>query len=349
MGQRFQDGFPEIWADINPMFDLAEQSGLASDVYEIPLFVERNNVKEETYFTGNFTPVRGLSGKVEGFHNATHEVTKQIVGNRRTKMLNSMDIPIGLADKDLASYVMRSLQLNPKDITMALLYEIDDETAPGIAIVHLRDSIGVPKGHPIAVEKANIDSTEGIIDLLRRAGREILTVPVDDRFSGVQWGFKEDEKSDERISSNFVSVLPISGAGKTIGYLVVGVNPRRPVDEEHNQFMRDVASKISSIAGSVITAEEAKRRSERLEQKLSESDKQIRDMALNASVGMLRLSVEGKKLWANDQYSSLTGCTPIEGGETFQFLEVFLEEDQDIALEAVSNSFICHLSLTLRG
>lgn len=336
MGQTFQEAFPEIWSNIQPMFDEAERLGLASNVYQIPLFVERNNVKEETYFTGNFNPIRGLTGKVEGFHNATYEVTKQIIGDRRTKMLNSMVIPTGLADKDLASYVMEFLERNPSDVTMALLYEIDDETAPESTIVHLRGRIGVPIGHPIAVEKADIDSNEGIIDLLRKAGRKITTVPVDDRFDGIQWGFKEDQGSEDRISSTSVSVLPIFGGGKTIGFLVVGVNPRRPLDDDHEQFMQDISSKVSSIAGSVITAEEAKRRNERLEKKLSDSDKQIRDMALNASVGMLRLSIDARIIWANHQYFALTDSQPIEGGQKFLFLDVFLDEDCESAFKAVS-------------
>lgn len=336
MGQTFQEGFPEIWSKIEQNFDEAELSGKASDVYEIPLFVERNNVKEETYFTGNFNPIRGLSGKVEGFHNATHEVTEQIIGDRRTKMLSSMEVPNGLADKDLASYVMGSLELNPKDITMALLYEIDDETVPESTIVYLRASIGVPIDHPLAADMADLDSANGIADLLRAASRKILTVPVDYRFAGVQWGFKEDDESDERISSDHVSILPIDGGGKTIGFLVVGVNPRRPVDKVHRQFMKDIASKISSIAGLVVTAEDAKKRSDRLEKKLSDFDKQVRDMALNASVGMLRLSIDGKIIWANDQYYILTGCEPIEGGQKFLFLDVFLDKDRESALEAVS-------------
>jgi hypothetical protein len=48
---------------------------------------------EETYFTGNFTPVRGDTGKVEGFYNAVYEITKLKIGERRREMIAAMEIP----------------------------------------------------------------------------------------------------------------------------------------------------------------------------------------------------------------------------------------------------------------
>jgi hypothetical protein len=68
-GQTFQEGFPEIWDVIKVVFDKSEQTGVAADVFEQQLFVERNGFLEETYFTGSFNPLRGDTGQVEGFYN----------------------------------------------------------------------------------------------------------------------------------------------------------------------------------------------------------------------------------------------------------------------------------------
>jgi len=83
MGARFEDAFAEIWENIKPVFNLAESTKRAVDVVEIPLMVERSGYQEETYFTGNFNPLRGDSGKVEGFYNALSEVTRQKLNDRR--------------------------------------------------------------------------------------------------------------------------------------------------------------------------------------------------------------------------------------------------------------------------
>jgi hypothetical protein len=72
MGQTFEEAFPEIWHTIKPNFDEAERSGVASVVDEQLLFVERNGFVEETYFTGNFNPLRGDEGYIDGFYNSVH-------------------------------------------------------------------------------------------------------------------------------------------------------------------------------------------------------------------------------------------------------------------------------------
>src|ERR1700709_1203270 len=86
MGSTFQQAFPELWGDIEGVFETAERNGLSADVNEIPLFTERNGFLEETYFTGNFNPLRDIDGSIGGFYNAAHEITKQKVGSRRMAM-----------------------------------------------------------------------------------------------------------------------------------------------------------------------------------------------------------------------------------------------------------------------
>jgi PAS domain-containing protein len=64
---------------------------------------------------------------------------------------------------------------------------------------------------------------------------------------------------------------------------------------------------------------------------------------------MLRLSIDGKIIWANDQYYILTGCEPVEGGQRFLFLDVFLDEDRESALEAVSKTSLYLAPLVLQS
>jgi hypothetical protein len=69
MGSTFAQGFPEIWPVFRSSFDDAEAAGVAIDVNEQEMYVARNSFFEETYFTGNFVPIRGDTGAVEGFYN----------------------------------------------------------------------------------------------------------------------------------------------------------------------------------------------------------------------------------------------------------------------------------------
>lgn len=329
MGATFQQAFPELWGPIQGVFEMAESTGLAANVIEIPLMTERNGYLEETYFTGNFNPIRDIDGSIGGFYNAAHEITKQKISERRTDMLNSMVLPSGLHEGTFASFIMPALESNKMDITMAMLYEADEETSPGTCNFNLRGSIGVPAGHELAVEKADLFSSTGLMPLFLKARSEIITLPVDERFGGIEWrGF------DGEPSKNF-TILPLSGADRLFGFLVLGVNSRKDIDEEHHQFMRDIASRVSAIAASIVSLEETQRRSARLEKELRESERQIRYMAQNASVGMQHLSVDGNTIWANEKYYNLTGHPRAEAAQyKLSFLDVFHDEDQGKALDA---------------
>ncbi|PBP18581.1 hypothetical protein BUE80_DR010636 [Diplocarpon rosae] len=325
MGLPFEKAYPEIWPIIQHVFNQSEASGVASTVHEQEMFVERNNFLEEAYFSGNFNPIRGDSGKVEGFYNAVHEVTKTKIGDRRRLMLNRMHMPSGDDQRSLAAHVIPILKENPWDFPLALLYTVDD-SIPGVSPLLLRGTIGVPDGHHLAVEEANMDSNVGVMPLLREARSRPMTVPVDERFDGVAWaGFGEP--------SRFVNILPIADPGRLCGYLVVGTNPRRPIDEEHDQFVQDLCSKMSSIAATILSAEETRKRETNLQKELAHRMRQIRYMAENASVGMQYIAVDGNHLWANDEYYRLTEHPR---GEELQyalsFLDVFIDEDRSTAL-----------------
>jgi signal transduction histidine kinase len=331
MGHTFEQAFPEIWDTIKVVFDEAEKAGVAADVFEQQLFVERNGFVEETYFTGNFNPLRGDYGQVEGFYNSCYEVTRQIITDRRTSMLNRMTVPSGLhRDKSLASCILPFLEMNATDIPMALLYQADKESVPGSCLVHLCGTIGVPEGHTIAVEKADIITPIALIPFLRRARSEIATTnPVNESFEGVQWrGFKEPSK--------YFSVIPITEAGRLFGFLLVGTNPRRPIDEHHYQFMRDIRTKIGSIAASIVSAEETSKRAERLEKELASSEKQIRFFAQHATVGMQNLSVDGTTVWANNQFYINAGLPrQIDAAEhKLSFIDMVIDEDREEARDA---------------
>ncbi|TGO15022.1 hypothetical protein BTUL_0045g00320 [Botrytis tulipae] len=334
MGKPFELAFPEIWNDIKGVFIHAETSKLAVDVNEISLMVERSGFKEETYFTGSFNPVRREDGAVAGFYNSVVEVTAQKLNDRRQSMLGSLEIPIGLQQGTLASHVMPHLESNPLDIPMAMLYQVDEKSFPG-STVYLRGQLGFPENHPLAVPKATLSSCLGLFPLLHKTGNKISTHSVDERFEGVEWRGHKDDFTEAYEPSTHFSILPISSADRLFGYLILGANSRRPIDDTYARFINAIASRVSSIASALASAEETRRRADRLEQELAESERQIRYMAQNAPVGMLQLSTEGKILWANDMYYRITGHPgPEEPQYNYSFLDVLIEGDRSQTLQA---------------
>lgn len=355
MGSRFEDGFSEIWDDIRPVFEGAEASKRAVDVVEIRLDVERNGFTEETYFTGNFNPLRGDDGRVGGFHNALGEVTKQKLNDRRREMLNLASTPTaGHTTDTIGVHIVEALRSNPYDVPFAMLYQVDGayDISPGsMGSCHLtlKGSIGLPDNDQLLVKEAYMDSEKGLIPLLRKATKDIATIAPGPKFGGVEWvGYGGPSAA--------ISAVSLSESGRLFGYLVVGANPRRPIDVDHDHFLRDLSRHLSSTIAVTVSNGEALKRQQRLMTQLKESERKIRYSksflilcrtyvrALNANVssvaqhldiGMEHSSLDGRIIWANEHYYTLIGCDPstIEGA-VLPFKSHVLEEDRPLVFEA---------------
>lgn len=328
MGSRFQDGFSEIWDDIRPVFDAAETTRRAIDVVEIPLMVERSGFIEETYFTGNFNPLRDDDGSIGGFYNALGEVTKQSLSDRRRDMLNLASAPNkSYTTETIGVHIIEAFRSNSYDVPFALFYQVDDtfsvsSTSPGGCHLTLRGSVGLPENHRLLVQESRIDSDEGLIPLLRDAATDIATIAPGPDFEGVEWaGYGEP--------STAISAVTLSESGRLFGYLIIGANPRRPIDQVHNLFMRDLSRHLSATIAFTVSTAEALKRQQRLMSQLMESEKKIRYMAQHMDIGMEHLTHDGHLIWANEHYYTLLGCEPESvQGIYLPFRAHVLPEDQ---------------------
>ncbi|KAI5203950.1 putative histidine kinase HHK15p [Aureobasidium subglaciale] len=327
MGHTFAEVYPEILDNIMPVFEMATQTKKAVPVEEIPLMVKRNNFLEETFFTGNFNPLRGDDGRVQGFYNSLAEVTRQKITDRRRNMLNLIAaLPEGCTSETIGSHLIACFRTNSLDVPLALVWASENHSAnptKGSQKIKLSGSIGLPEGHKLAIEHGSLDSEEGVYPLLQAARNHPVTSPCGPDFDGVQWqGFEEP--------SQHVCAIPLSNAGRSYGFLLIGTNPRRPIDDDHEQFMRDLSSQLSSSIGFLISMEESTARQSHLETKLAASEHHMRYMADHLDIGLEHLSLDGNVLWANEHYFKIIGQEP-----TLDFSELYLpfkshvlEEDQ---------------------
>jgi hypothetical protein len=134
-------------------------------VVEAPMMVERNGYREEAFFTGNFTPLRGVDDDIEGFYNALFEVTAQKISDRRKSMLNLLATPDTLSTDAVYSHIIASLATDPLDVSMAILHEADTDTEPGKTILRVRGQLGIPEGHDLLRDEQDLEDTVGIMRL----------------------------------------------------------------------------------------------------------------------------------------------------------------------------------------
>ncbi|KAH7088922.1 hypothetical protein FB567DRAFT_559506 [Paraphoma chrysanthemicola] len=343
MGQPFAYGFPELDPFIRPMFEEGIRSGIAQDVIEAPMMVERNGYTEEAFFTGNFTPIRGVDGKIEGFYNALFEVTKQKILDRRKNMLNLLATPSTLTLDGMYSHIMAALETDPLDIPMAILYESDTASEPGKTSLRVRGHFGIPVGHDLLRDGQDLVGDAGIASLCREAAEHrALTVP-DERFEGVEWlGFKQAPQT--------VVTVSLTAPSRHFGYLVVGTNPYRPFDDTCEEFTKDLTRTVSSVLASAWDAEDLRNKQEQLRNELEFSDMKVRHLVEHASVGMAHAKADGQLVWANDKFYSLASSS-LEMNDVMGYIQnVFLEEDQQKAREVWARIFHGedHISAELR-
>ncbi|MGY1736423.1 ATP-binding protein [Geodermatophilus sp. SYSU D00684] len=216
----------EGWAALQEPVERAMATREASWIPQLLLLLERAGYREETYFTVSHAPAFGDDGEVAGMHAVCTEVTRQVVAERRQRLLHGVATAAGRREdeRDLAVRVCGALEADPLDVPLAAVYLADDEGRLHRVATAGVDAAALPAAVGAAAELGAVDVAA-------------LQVP------GGPFG---DEV--ERAVA-----LPLSGgAGReTVGALLVGVSPNRALDEEHRTFHQLLAAQV---AGAVTDA-----------------------------------------------------------------------------------------------
>lgn len=89
-GGPISESSPELWPSRGPMFQTVLTSGKATCAEDQLLWMERSGFVEETYLTWSYSPLRVESGEVGGIFCSVTEVTRQVVAERRLRLLREL-------------------------------------------------------------------------------------------------------------------------------------------------------------------------------------------------------------------------------------------------------------------
>ncbi|KAK1808134.1 hypothetical protein LTR12_017512 [Friedmanniomyces endolithicus] len=308
MGRSYYEAFPELSQSLAPQLEHAAANGETVEMDNILLFLERNGYPEEAYFVGQFIPIRGDSGTVEGWYNTVTESTAQVLFERRRRVVDRIAAIPPLPVTETLSMFVDALRLNPHDITAALLYSFDELAPEGAANLHLHGSIGIPEGHRIAPAEAHLETGQnGLVPWFRRAlltGKPHVLKTTEavlrELCHGIIWcGYGE--------SSRDLVICPLAISGNVLGFLVQGANPRRPYDETMENSIVDATRQMEVKWINAIAAQQAKLRELVLEQRATDSESRLQHMAHHAPMGMCQIGTDHKIQFANDQFYEITG------------------------------------------
>lgn len=278
MGTDFADFFAEIWEYCGPLFEECGRTGISVRKDNDFLSIYRHGMLEETYYSWQYVPLYSSSTReLLGFYNSPFQTTSMVLNQRRMRTVNSIGDHTSSAKtvKQFWSLILQGLDANPRDIPFALLYSVGDDDdgdhwseasdcSMSLKTCHFEGSIGVPEGHIATPKQLDLRrSLEGFVPSFREAmrTREPTLLRVRDGtlpealLEGIEWrGFGDPCK--EAI------IFPVrpTNADNVLAFLVLGVNPRRPYDDEYKAFSTMVNRQLSTSLASTILFEEDTRR-----------------------------------------------------------------------------------------
>lgn len=324
---------------------------------------------EETYLKWSIIPIVE-NNECVGFMHPVAETTSLRLWERRMKMLIDLGEVLVTA-RDVESYWEKAIQqlaaVEPRyDIPLAVLYTVEDDpdamatTPPAhgpVQICRLAGTLGVPEHHPIAPGSLNPRTGDDPLALLFKeamAAQHPLLIQTSDGtlpqtlLEGLQWrGFEGDP-------CRAAVICPIRPTKEedVMGLLLLGLNPRRPYDNDYRQYISLLSQKMATSLASIVLLEEETRRGRNaaeqaaydqamLQEKLAVQTKEANEsiqmfeaVAEFVPVGMCFGDPEGNLTYANDAWYKITGF-PGTGPITKQsFLSCAKEEDRPFIVAA---------------
>ncbi|MEU7501446.1 SpoIIE family protein phosphatase [Streptomyces griseofuscus] len=255
LGRPANEVWAEIWHDIGPRIEAVLSTGEATWDEGLLLFLERSGYSEETYHTFSYSPLRDDASAVVGMLCVVSEDTDRVIGERRMTTLRDLgsDPSVIRTEQEVLAFVDRQLDRNRKDLPFTLTYLFDEKSA------RLAGTTGISADHPAVPALLPADEPDGVWPAAALARGETAVVPLDgDAFTGLPCGDWPEPPAQ-------ALVVPLLQQGSApYGFLVVGLNRYRVLDQGYRGFIELTAGHIASGVGSARNYEAQQRRAEEL-------------------------------------------------------------------------------------
>ncbi len=252
LGAPAKELWAEIWDDVKGRMQAVYRDGTATWDRALLLLLERSGYKEETYHTFSYSPLLGDTGRVEGLFCAVTEETDRVLSERRLATLN--ELAAGLTAADTRATVLgaaaSALGRATRDLPFSLIYLFD-----AAAIAHLAEAAGMPRGHGLALPTIGDGMPVAWAADRILAGQSEILVPLADAGRDAPAG-----AWDKPPQSAVVMPIAAPGVAQPAGFMVAGLNPYRPADDDYLNFIRLLAGQIASSLANADAYEAARQR-----------------------------------------------------------------------------------------
>ncbi|MER5873207.1 SpoIIE family protein phosphatase [Streptomyces sp. NPDC002044] len=257
LGRPASEVWAEIWGDIGPRIDTVLSTGEATWDQALLLFVERSGYPEESYHTFSYSPLRDDDGDVVGMLCVVSEETERVIGERRMATLRDLgsDPSVVRTEREMLDFARLQLSRNPHDLPFTLTYLFQDDGSSGLSA-----ATGIRKDHPAAAELLPPDS-DSVWPTAAAARGETTLVPLDGD-GAVFADLPTGERAEGPLQALVVPLRQQGGA--PYGFMVVGLNRYRDLDEGYRGFVELVAGHVATAVASARSYQAQQRRAEEL-------------------------------------------------------------------------------------
>jgi diguanylate cyclase (GGDEF)-like protein/PAS domain S-box-containing protein len=248
LGRPVREVRPEIWEFLGASFERAFHGGEALSAERQFFASARHGYVEECYFDYGISPIRGEEDRIVGLFMPASETTVRVLARRRGQLLHAFATGTAGASSVEQACVLGTdiLASGAADVPFCMTYLISENDR----LAYLVAAAGFPAGSPASpaiVPLSNNDTPEtpwpfsAVLHTRRQQLVEDLASRIDGTLPGGAW--------PEPARCAVVMLLVGAWDGKPIGFLVLGINPRRRFDAQYETFATQVADgMVAAIA-----------------------------------------------------------------------------------------------------
>jgi signal transduction histidine kinase len=246
LGARGRECWAEIWPIIGPEIEAIMVGGDATWHEDHLVPITRGERVHDVYWSYSYSPVLDDDGSVGGVLVTVQETTRRVVAERRVRLLQ--DLSAGMlharTEGDVCKAAMASFRSASDEVAFALLYLSDGPSG----VLRLAGGTGLPADSPVGPVEivADGDTPWPVATALARHGASdpgVWSAPAESIVC---------DRWPEPIRS--VATLPLvagHSAQQAHGALIVGLNPRVPLDSASVLFGVQLAQEIATALDGV--------------------------------------------------------------------------------------------------
>ncbi len=239
LGRPVREVRPESWEILRPSFHRAFHDGEAISAERQFFASSRHGYVEEWYLDYGISPIRGEENRIVGLFMPAVETTFRVLARRRALLLHALAKGTGGASSVEQACVLGTdiLASATADVPFCMTYLMSENDR----LAYLVAAAGLPSGSPACPAIVPLENTSesehpwplgNVLRTQRTQLVENLASRIEGPIPGGAW--------PEPARGAVVTLLVGPWNNRPLGFLVLGINPRRHYDAQYEVFVTQI-------------------------------------------------------------------------------------------------------------